>query len=193
MGPIRQVLVRPKSDWTNLVKTCKRDSYEINQLKTCRINYTHLLNAKLLKERLKSWFKIYMPVSCDSSLRLSSTHSKMNAVDALYAVTRLNWPEARNDTLVMEWWKRKVFAFPVVDEFDSDPLLCDIDLPLQTWGTYGVPESILIYIFGLTVLERFDEIPPQWIHYIRASLASLVEVEICECCKHLLLRHEEVN
>ena len=140
-----------------------------------------------------------MPLSCYLHFELSSTHThthkltiKMNGVNALYAVTRLNWPEARLDPLVMKLFKKsKSFAFPLVEDFDSDPLLCDIDLPLQT--PHGVPDSILIYIFGPTVTEWHDEIPPEWFHYIRASLASLVEVEICGCCKHLLPRHKEVN
>ena len=112
----------------------------------------------------------------------------MNAVNSLYAVTRLNWPEARENPIVMELFKKcKGFSFPLLENFDTDPLLMNIDLPLQQ--PTGVPDAIMKFIFSPTVMEWQDKIPARWIHYIRASLASLVELRICGCCKHLVSRH----
>ena len=121
---------------------------------------------------------------------LHSTYVRtMNSVNALYAVTRLNWPEARQNSLIMDWYRNhQPFAFPVIEEFDSHPLLCNIDLPLQT--PHGVPDSILLYIFGPNVNKM--KLPAEWIHYIRASLNSLVDISYCGCCKHLLLRHSDL-
>ena len=103
----------------------------------------------------------------------------MNAIDSLYAVTRLRWPQCReNPTALALFKKSKGFKFPLLQTFHSDSLLHGIILPLNT--DQPLPPKLFCYIFGPTVKEK--EIPAEWIHYIFATLNLLVGKKICRCC-----------
>ena len=110
----------------------------------------------------------------------------MNAIDALYAVTRMNWYQCRQDADTLALFKQcKGFRFPLLHCFKQDPQLWHIDLP---WPyIQPLPEALLVYIFGPSVVCWEEGVSEQWKHNIRASLSALQGRQDCECCQHTLV------
>jgi hypothetical protein len=110
----------------------------------------------------------------------------MNQMDALYAVTRLNWyslHQHENAEALYLFRVCKGFKFPLLDE--------QIVVFPQCSGS-KLHNSLLTYIFG-NIWPSWEEfIPEDWIHYIEATVFALRKKSVCNCCLSLTKYFENI-
>ena len=116
----------------------------------------------------------------------------MNSFDALYAITHMSWYEVLHDPETLALFKQcRGFRFPLLACFKQDPELWNIELPLPS--SQPLPDDLLVYMFGPSVLRWKDTLDADWIHYIRASIAALQHRKICSCCEHTIARFQPLH
>ena len=105
----------------------------------------------------------------------------MNSVDALYAVTRLNWY-----SLHQEENSEVLFVFKLCRGFKF-PLLNNQSVVFPTISGPKLDDSLLIYIFGEKIWPTWEEwIDEDWLHYIEATVFALKKRSICDCCVNVI-------
>ena len=100
----------------------------------------------------------------------------MNKLDALYAVTRLNWHELhqpKNSLALFLFRQCRGFHFPQLDT---------PNIVFPSLAGENLNASLLKYIFGPNVALWSECVPPEWYHYIEAVLFAMKKKKICLCC-----------
>ena len=111
----------------------------------------------------------------------------MNRIDALYAVTRLNWYSLHQ----LENYEA-LYLFKVCKGFKF-PLLNEKSVVFNKSSGHKLHDSLLIYIFG-NIWPCWEEfIPEDWLHFIEATVFALRKKSICDCCIGVLQYFENLS